>query len=291
MMKANFWVRSMANAGTTKPAALGCIGDQAREFRQRVLFGMHAVSVSRFHHYDIGGFALHWSGMYDLARNGSLIANAANVPSKEHLTALTIYLQRDFRHARSQDVGGGSETEGQFRGEPNRFADLHRLEILQRILRLFKRVQRQGRGVLGLSGLVIEIRIFFLQVAGVGQDDSTEIDRGRRSVDGSAKALFDEARNPAAVIEVGVREEDRINLPARNRRFTPISLAPFLGALEEATVNEELKTLLPAGITGVDQVLRTGDRPGSTQELYVRQFCPRELINLPRSPVLGSNRS
>ena len=92
--------------------------------------------------------------------------------------------------------------------------------------------------MLGLPRLVIEIRIFFLQVAGVGQNDSAEIDRGRRSVDGSAKSLFDQARNPAAVIEVGVREDDGINLPGRNRRVTPISLAPFLGALEEATVNE-----------------------------------------------------
>src|SRR3954464_11160425 len=54
-------------------AALGYSGDQAREFRQRVLFGMPAVSVSRFHHYDIGGSALHWSVMYDLALSSSLI--------------------------------------------------------------------------------------------------------------------------------------------------------------------------------------------------------------------------
>jgi len=200
---------------------------------------------------------------------------------------LTIYLQRDFRHARSQNVGGGSEAESQFRGEPNRFADLDRLEILERILRLVEVVQRQCRAVLRLSRLVVEIRVFFLQMAGVGQDDSAEIDGGRRGVDGSAKPLFDQSRNPAAVIEVGVREDDRINFPGRNRRVPPISLAPFLRALEETAVNEELKALLAASITGVDQVLRAGDRPGSTQELYVRQFCPRELINLPRSPCLA----
>ena len=80
-------------------SSFSCVGDEAGEFRQRVFFGMHAVSISRFHDHDIGAFALHGSGMHDLARSRSLIANAANVPGKEHLTALTIYLQRDFRHA------------------------------------------------------------------------------------------------------------------------------------------------------------------------------------------------
>ena len=92
---------------------------------------------------------------------------------------------------------------------------MNRLEVLQRILRFLEGVERQGGIVLGLIHLVVEARVFFLQVAGVGKDDAAQIDRRRRGVNRAAESLFHQARNPAAVVEMRVRQDDGIDFASR----------------------------------------------------------------------------
>src|SRR5437764_8205839 len=119
----------------------------------------------------------------------------------------------------------------------NRFPNLYRFEVLQRVLRLFKRVQWQRRGVLRLVHLVVERGIFFLQVARIGKNDSAQIDRRRTGVNGTAKALFYQARNPAAMVQVSVSEDDCINFLRGNWSIPPVALPPFLWSLKQASVD------------------------------------------------------
>ena len=67
---------------------------------------------------------------------------------------------------------GADEPEGKLRGQFYSFTHLDGLEVLQGVFGFLKGVERQGGIVLGLFGFVVEARVFFLQVAGVGKDDA-----------------------------------------------------------------------------------------------------------------------
>ena len=54
------------------------------------------------------------------------------------------------------------------------------------------------------------LRILFLDAARVRQDDAAEILRAGRAEDAAAETLRDEPRQIAAVIEVRVRQDDRV---------------------------------------------------------------------------------
>ena len=95
-----------------------------------------------------------------------------------------------------------------------------------------------------LLGLVVEARVFFLQVPGVGQHNAAQIDGRRRRIDRAAKAFFHQAWNPAAVVEMGVSEETA-SISAPDRRVLPVALAPLFGSLKQAAVDQNLKAALP----------------------------------------------
>src|ERR1035437_408563 len=148
------------------------------------------------------------------------------------------------------------------------------------------RTKRKDRMVLRLVGFVIEAGIFFLQVAGVGKNDSAQINSRRRGVNRSAESFFYEARNPAAVVEVSVRQDDRINFLGRNRRAAPVALAPFFRALKEAAIDENLDAVFLRRVSRIDQMLRAGDRFRGAQKLDVGQaFPPGLTINPPARTV------
>src|SRR5579871_4014220 len=122
--------------------------------------------------------------------------------------------------------------------------------------------------------LVIKARIFFLQVPGVGQDDSAQINGWLRRINRAAKPGFHQARNPSAMIEVRVRQDHRINCLCRDRRVAPVTLPPFFRPLKQSAVDEYLQPALAGRVTCVDQMLGTGHRTRSTKKLDVSQTCP-----------------
>ena len=84
----------------------------------------------------------------------------------------------------------GNKTKRKLRAELFVFAYMRHLELLQTCLRFVERIERQGGIVLRFLVLVVELGVFFLQMAGVGQDDSAQIDRGLRGINRSGEAFF-----------------------------------------------------------------------------------------------------
>ena len=155
-------------------------------------------------------------------------------------------------------------------------ADLHWLEILQRILRFLERVQRQRRIVFRLLHLVVEARVFFLQMARIRKDDATQIDRRRRGENSPAESFLHQSRNPSAVIEVRMGQDDRVDRSGRNRRVVPVTLTPFFRPLKKPAVDQYLVTALAGRISGVDQVLRASNGSRRSKKLDVGQtFLPQ----------------
>jgi hypothetical protein len=69
-------------------------------------------------------------------------------------------------------VSSAHETERQLGPKPNGLADLNGLKVLQTFFCFGERVERQRRIVFRDFSLVVEVRVFFLQVAGIGKNDS-----------------------------------------------------------------------------------------------------------------------
>src|SRR5579872_6747516 len=129
--------------------------------------------------------------------------------------------------------------------------------------------------VLRFIRLVVEAGVFFLQVARVGKNDAAEIDGWRRGVDRPAESLFHQAWNPAAVIEMGVGQNDRVDLLRRDGRVAPVALAPFLRTLKEPAIDKDLEAALARRVASVDQVLRTSHGSCSAEKLDIGQsFLP-----------------
>ena len=150
------------------------------------------------------------------------------------------------------------EPEAHLRRHLHGLAELDRLELPERCLRLVGRIQRQGGRVLGRLHLVVELGVFFLQMAAVGQHDGAQIDRRRRRIDRPPEALLHQPRNPAAVVQVRMRQDHGLNARRRNRQWLPVALAPFLLPLEQPAVHQHLRAVLAR----VDQVLGAGHRAG-----------------------------
>ena len=137
-----------------------------------------------------------------------------------------------------------NESERQLGTQLLALTDLHDPKVLHGGLRLFQRVKGQRGTVLRFLDLVVERRVFFLQVTRVGQDDAAQIDGRRGRVNWTFKSFFRQAWNPSAMIQVCVRQDDRVDICGWSGKFLPVTFAPFFLALEKATVDQNLDALL-----------------------------------------------
>jgi len=98
-----------------------------------------------------------------------------------------------------------------------------------------------------------EFRILFLQVTGIRQQDFTEIRCRARTEGWSRKTLPDQQRKVAGVIEMSMREQNRIDPMGVNREAIPIAQAQRLEALEQAAIDQE------SVVSTLDEVLGAGN--------------------------------
>ena len=146
-----------------------------------------------------------------------------------------------------------NKLKGHRRRNLNPAAAFHRCEILHARLRFFQCVKRQ-RGIVARCLLfVVEGRIFFLQVAGIGQQNAAQVDGGRGCVDRSAKALLHQPGNPSAMVQVRMGQNCIIDGLWVDRQRLEVALFQFVGALEEAAVHQQLLA------SRFHKVFRSGD--------------------------------
>jgi hypothetical protein len=83
--------------------------------------------------------------------------------------------------------------------------------------------------LLGMTAALVG-RVLFLDLRRIHEGDREEIGRRGRCQDRSREAVVDEARQKAAVIEMGVGEEDEIQVRRRDRERVPVAAEerPFL---------------------------------------------------------------
>src|SRR5690606_4776580 len=108
----------------------------------------------------------------------------------------------------------------------------------------------------------------FVDAAAVGQQHAAEV-RGRGgAVDGAAESVAHEDGQVAAVVDVRVREHDRVDRPWRDGEARPVAQAQLLEPLEQPAVHEHR----PPGRR--DEVARSGDGAGRTEEREIHHQHP-----------------
>lgn len=127
----------------------------------------------------------------------------------------------------------------------------------------------------GRVSLVMKACFFLLQMAGIAQYDGAQIDCGRRGVNWPVESFFDQPGNPATVVKMGVRQDYGVDIPRWYGSIFPVAQPPFLGALKKTAIDEHLHARLVGRIiAGIDEVLRSGNGPGSAEELKVGHSVP-----------------
>ena len=156
---------------------------------------------------------------------------------------------------------GVDELDLDSRHDGHRAVVADRLQPVERAGGVELGVERQRRSVLRVAVLVGLPRVFFLDVRGVGQHERAQIARARRAEHAPAKALGDEPRQVAAVIEVRVREDDRVD-PRRDRWEAPPSCA---AAAPSAPGRGRSRSRIRRS-PRLEQVLRAGDGAGGSEK-------------------------
>ncbi len=96
------------------------------------------------------------------------------IAGKKNRLAATLAGQDDLDHRRSEDVAGRIETQRQVGVHLDRVVKGNGLQALQGLHGLGLGVQRRGRIVLAVVPLVGPASVFFLKIAGVGQQDAAQ---------------------------------------------------------------------------------------------------------------------
>ena len=122
-----------------------------------------------------------------------------------------------------------------------------------------------GRVVLGAFGVAAlasgrPLGELHLELGRVEQHEPGELGGRRGAHDRAPEALVDEQRQQAAVVEVGVGEDDGVERRRVDAQRHPVAHRLVGAALEHAAVDED------AGPTRVDEVARAGDRARSAEE-------------------------
>jgi hypothetical protein len=88
--------------------------------------------------------------------------------------------------------------------------------------------------------------------------------------------LLYQAWNPPAMVEMRVRQNEAFNIACGKWEILPITVSPFLLALEQPAVHQQLRTPLAGTIArNVQQMLGTCNSARCTKKLYVCQGTSR----------------
>ena len=87
--------------------------------------------------------------------------------------------------------------------------------------------------------LICLARVLFLNFRRIGEHQRAEVLGAWRAEHAPPKASSDQSRQVTAVIEVCVRQDQRVNGRRRNRERLPVAIAQFLESLEQAAIDED----------------------------------------------------
>ena len=225
-------------------AARGRAANHLGQLRSVVVFDVHAVAVGRLDE-QVVRFRHHRG----IRQHGTV--EAAEIAAEEDRAAAGA----DARVGRAEQVPGVDEFHLDVRGHRHRPVVADGLELRDRAKRVGLAVERKRRLVFREAVPVRVRRVLFLDPAGVRKDDAAEVLGAGGAVHAAAEPLRHQPREISAMIEVRVRQDDRVNRRRGNRQVRPVPLAKLLQPLEQAGIDQHLRA------ASIQQVFRPRNRP------------------------------
>lgn len=194
------------------------------------------------------------------------------VPGEEEPALDAVFRTDDFRDRRAEDMPGVVEADRDTIVDRPVMPVGDGLEMGQRPLHVLAGEQRHN-GVFPLSTLLavplpLVDGVFLLDPRGVFEDDLGQFARRGRGENRRPEPLADHPRQHAAVIDVGVGQQHRVDSAEVDRRVFPVPIAE-VAFLVHAAVDEEPRT------AGLEQMLRTGDLPVGAEKLQSHEMLSK----------------
>ena len=188
---------------------------------------------------------------------------AADVPGEEQPPPVRAEPPVDEDRGRAEDVAGVAEARREAAAERDLVAIGGRREERERRLHVLRRVERhlgvRTGAPLALVALPLEGRVLDLEFGGIGEHDRGDLRRDGRRHDPSAEAVAHQPRQVAAVVDVGVREQHRVDGGGGDGEGLPVA-GQELPLLVEPAVDEHARAPV------LEQVARAGDVVGGAEE-------------------------
>jgi hypothetical protein len=135
--------------------------------------------------------------------------------------------------------------------------------------------------------VAVPLGVLLLELARVEQHQGRQLDSAPRGIDGAVEAFGHEVRDEAAVIEMGVGQDDRVQRRRVVGEGNSVADDLVRTSLEHAAVDQD------AGSIGDEEELGTGDGVGSAEEVdfHVRILPSWRLERAPSAARRPRDRS
>jgi hypothetical protein len=163
-------------------------------------------------------------------------------------------------HRRAEDVAGLEELDAQLRHHLELLVVRHRLDQAQRAFDVLDLVERLGV----VAALPQMLRVLRLDVRGVEQHHPQHVGGRVGAPDRPGEAVLDQPRQRSAMVDVRVRQHQRVDLAAGDRQAAVLFLGDAARALHQAAVEQHAR----AG--DAQQVLGAGDVARGAEELQLQ---------------------
>ena len=259
-------------------------GDDPAELRHgRVAAAVLAAAVGALHDHDVGGLE-----PVRVEQDGRVVLTEI---AAEHQRALGVALAQPQLDARGpEDMSRIVLAQRKARERLMPFVVAHRAHQAQRLLHIVEVVERLRDGLIAiiapfaLPALVDAVGLAHRETGGVAQQYGEQVTAGRVGVDRAAVAALDQQRQPTAVVDMGVAEDDRVDGRGLERERVTVAAHRIATALHQPAVEQHLPPCDPQAVAGA------GDLACSAVELKFHR-CLRPPPGRVYSPPIRDRSS
>ena len=186
-------------------------------------------------------------------------APASQVAGEDEPPALAVLGEIELDDRRAQDVPGVQVGEADARHDLARLVVANPVEPLDDPLDVQEVEQGLGRLDVGMAEMGVA-HVLALDPRAVAEHDAGDVGRGGRDVDRTVVPRLDQAREPADMVVVGVRDDDRVERAGVERELAVGAAGVDPLGIEEAAIEQQ-----PVR-ADLQQMGATGDLPGRSME-------------------------